>query len=361
MNITYLIGAGASFEALPIVSQIEDKLLGFSELFKPSSIHERNSSSFFDSKNSNLSNSYLSQFKFKSDIFLEKYNLIKTIHREINWLYGKSRNQSSIDTLAKKLFLQKDYKNLKRLKVIMSCFFYYCQITKFDKRYDSFFASILDELDTIPNNIRVVSWNYDSQFEIAFKEFSKGTIDSAKKTLNLQVNGLTDLNGFDAEKFSIFKLNGMTVEKNGKLINDYSFSELKMMEEIITIYEKEVYANFESSMYFAWENFNLESDFYKGLSESIANTEVLIVIGYSFPFFNRKIDAFLLNSMHKLKKVYVQDPEYSNEIIEKIKGLKPWQLIKISGGGFEKKVVTKDMIEFIPKTFTDQFFIPIEF
>ncbi|WP_104735208.1 SIR2 family protein [Hanstruepera ponticola] len=352
MNITYLIGAGASFESLPIVNQIEPRLLEFSELFKPYGLQEINSGIYFTQDSSNFSNSYLSKYEYKSDVFYEKYNLIKQIYDEIIWLHNESKNQSSIDTLAKKLFLQKDYKNLKRLKVIMSCFFYFCQTQSFDKRYDSFFASILDNLDTIPKNIRIVSWNYDSQFEIAFKEFSKGTIDSARKTLNTQINGVEN-DFFDPNMFSIFKLNGMTSEKKGIFIDNFDYDKFKMMEEILSVYDQEVYRSFESSMSFAWEYKNEDNNFFKNLFKSLKNTDLLVIVGYSFPFFNRKIDKDILDSMPELKKIYVQDPNNSEGIIQKIKSLIPKKKAYFDGA-------TRS-IQYIPVTFADQFYIPVEF
>ena len=72
-----------------------------------------------------------------------------------------------------------------------------------------------------------------------------------------------------------------------------------------------------------WENFNQELKFYSDLRNSVEKTDILIVIGYSFPFFNRKIDKFILDSMDNLKKIYVQDPENANDIIEKIESLPP--------------------------------------
>jgi hypothetical protein len=39
------------------------------------------------------------------------------------------------------------------------------------------------------------------------------------------------------------------------------------------------------------------------------NTEILVIIGYSFPFFNREVDRQILNSMLKLEKVYIQAPD----------------------------------------------------
>jgi len=41
-----------------------------------------------------------------------------------------------------------------------------------DYRYDSFFASILNDLQSFPENIKILSWNYDLQFEISFAEYS---------------------------------------------------------------------------------------------------------------------------------------------------------------------------------------------
>jgi len=353
MNVTYLLGAGASYDALPIVNQIEERLLRFSKLLEPSGIDEINSSAFFQPNSGNISNKYLSTFKFKSDDFIQKYNLIKKVHSEIIWLYNESKNQSSIDTLAKKLYLQKDYKNLKKLKVIMSCFFYYCQIEKFDKRYDSFFASILEELNSLPDNIRIVSWNYDSQFEIAFKEFSKGTISSATNTLNIQLNSINYENSFKSDAFSIFKLNGTTGEKNNLFINDFDCTQVKMINEILEIHELEVYRSFEPSMSFAWENNNKNDVFFGNLHKSLMNTDLLVVIGYSFPFFNRKIDQNILDYMPELKKVYVQDPKNSDGIIQKIKNLIPNKRVYFNGADRP--------VEYIPITYSDQFYIPIEF
>ena len=84
---------------------------------------------------------------------------------DIKWLFDLSNDHASVDTAAKKLFIKGDYKNLLRLKVALSIFLIVEQILKSpDKRYDSFFSSILgDSKSDFPKNIRVVSWNYDLQ------------------------------------------------------------------------------------------------------------------------------------------------------------------------------------------------------
>jgi hypothetical protein len=43
-------------------------------------------------------------------------------------------------------------------------------------------------------------------------------------------------------------------------------------------------------------------------------TKTLVIIGYSFPYFNRAIDRSLFDGMHYLSKIYIQDPNAGNMI-----------------------------------------------
>lgn len=362
MNITYLLGAGASYNALPVVEKIPERLNSFADQFKLQPLEWL----IENQQKSRISEKYILNIT-DSEIQKREFGKIKTFLRDILWLKDESEKHSSIDTFAKKLYLQGQKKSLEKLKFILSCFFLYEQTLRFDRRYDSFYASILDNISTLPDNLKILSWNYDSQLEIGYSNFTYAGINHTRKALNVITKGIENISEDQKNKFAIYKLNGTTNfidDKNEPfdLIPNFEHEELSLLEDFLEMHSSQILQKkYNCSLSFAWENFNKNSYFNKNLSESIKETDILIIIGYSFPFFNRKIDEFILDSMPKLKKVYVQDPKYSNEIIEKIKGLKPWQLIKISGGGFEKKVVTKDVIEFIPKTFTDQFFIPIEF
>jgi len=58
--------------------------------------------------------------------------------------------------------------------------------------------------------------------------------------------------------------------------------------------------------------------------------------------------------MRNLKNIYVQDPNNADDVIEIIKGFFPAPNINFT-------MKESKIIEYIPKTFTDQFFIPIEF
>ncbi|XCF06637.1 hypothetical protein ABI125_01970 [Tamlana crocina] len=356
MNITYLLGAGASYEALPIVEQIPDKLEGFLNQFYISSFD-------FVIKNqqkSRIGEKHLFRFNSIEGQKLE-FEKIKTFHKDILWLVNGAKNHTSIDTFEKKLYLQDNHTDLKKLKYILSCFFIYEQTFHFDKRYDSFFASILESLSEIPSNLKILSWNYDSQLEIAFSRFSNKTIEESRDILNVFSKGNMPTSSAENlnNEFNVFKVNGTTNLKNKKnetydLIEDYDIDEVNLVSSFLEIYSsRKLFSDYEPNMSFAWENFKEESKFYNNLQNSVEETETLVVIGYSFPFFNRKIDKFILDAMPKLKKIYVQDPKYSKDIIEKIKGLIPEKQVQHYG--------YLGPILYEPKTFHDQFFIPIEF
>jgi hypothetical protein len=83
------------------------------------------------------------------------------------------------------------------------------------------------------------------------------------------------------------------------------------------------------------------------VQKCVENTDVLIVIGYSFPFFNRKIDKILLEGMPDLSAIYVQDPTNSESIEERIKS------ILDEGRDY--------FIKFHQVKMIDQFYIPFEF
>jgi hypothetical protein len=49
------------------------------------------------------------------------------------------------------------------------------------------------------------------------------------------------------------------------------------------------------------------------LYDKIADAQILVVIGYSFPFFNCETDHEIFSKMEKLERIYIQDP-YADDI-----------------------------------------------
>ena len=57
-------------------------------------------------------------------------------------------------------------------------------------------------------------------------------------------------------------------------------------------------------------------EFFNDIKEQIKpfvnDAEVIIIIGYTYPFFNREIDRWIVQEMPNLKKIYIQDPHAEN-------------------------------------------------
>lgn len=57
---------------------------------------------------------------------------------------------------------------------------------------------------------------------------------------------------------------------------------------------------------FSWEKMN--DQYLTRIADCVADARVLVIIGYSFPFFNREVDRQLFERMPMLEKIYIQDP-----------------------------------------------------
>ena len=300
-EITYLIGAGASYNALPIVSQMSKRIVIASAwLERQYQVHHI----------PNRGNTADSQ-KFTKVI------------EDLNWLKeicDTSKN-FSVDTYARKLNLAGKDEEYQKLKNILSFYFTLEQkINSPDIRYDNFWASILKHKSVFPSNIKIISWNYDFQFELTYQDFlganSLSDARDALRVVSLETPRL-DIKFDYPHLFGIFKLNGSaTFNSNRENGTNYlidNFNELKnddFIIELVNKYEllcKNVF--YKNHLSFAWDN-KINIPFYNLLKESVKNTEILVVIGYSFPFFNREIDKLILNDFmgDNLKKVYFQAP-----------------------------------------------------
>lgn len=301
MNITYLFGAGASREALPIVNEIPSRLKFVIELLEANEIKISHSETIDDVPGKT------------------QLELLEQLIEDLKWVLEKSENHASVDTFAKKLYIKSQWRELKRLKLAFSIYLIIEQtINPCDKRYDSFLASILNSDGEFPNHLRILSWNYDFQFEKSFSEYSdQPDIFSNQARLKI-INKYSNPRHNYENSFSMFKLNGTsTILENGR--SHYFFFEnfenkvsKGILQTILRNYGviKAQDSRFSSGLSFAWEDsFDKDRDIIKIAKTGTTETEVLVVIGYSFPFFNREIDRDLIKNMTKLKKVYFQSPD----------------------------------------------------
>ncbi|MBR4962482.1 MAG: hypothetical protein IKY54_01100 [Muribaculaceae bacterium] len=128
----------------------------------------------------------------------------------------------------------------------------------------------------------------------------------------------------------------------------HNFDVYLLNEILLRHYKNKNYTN--SKISFAWDNEKfLTLNFREAIKNAIGDAKTLVIIGYTFPFFNRNIDRMLFDFMPNLEKIYIQDPN-ANQIIQ---NLEP---IYSRNHPFLSKL--KNNI--IPKTNTDQFYLPPE-
>jgi hypothetical protein len=301
-EITYLLGAGASIGALPIVNEMHEKIDVASNWFSHhfwNAHKEKPNEKEYDVKNE----------KIKTDL------------QWLKEICDTSKN-FSVDTYARKLDLSGNREDYVKLKNILSFYFTLEQKrNRPDLRYDNFWASILKSRTEFPNNVKIISWNYDFQLELTYQDFfGHDSLKVAREALNVTSQETEFVRLPDPGKFGIFKLNGSATFNTNSIENrdtnyftdKFKTSDTDFITGLVETYEKlcttpRVNIN---HLTFAWEH-RIDNQFYKHLKESIQNTEILVVIGYSFPFFNREIDKLILKQYmgNSLKKVYFQAPD----------------------------------------------------
>lgn len=336
--ITYLIGAGASFESLPLVREIKDRLsITIKDLedtrFEPTDF-------FYESDTTTIQ-------EYKNHLL-----------ESLRWLKDECEKHASIDTLAKKLYLKdRTHPNLIRLKFATSAFFMLEQLKKLDSRYDSFLASILiNDFQDFPKQVRIISWNYDNQFEMTYANYTDDH-NLSNNSASLNIHSKFQNKKSFREGFGIFKLNGTVGYQTNEnleygieyLTGSSSFKPDKAsIKKIIQAYTEGIYKHtIYSTLSFAWEEeTGSENNIIEKTKQATKDTTSLIIIGYSFPFFNRFIDRDILTNMSKLSRVYFQSKE-SEEVLR---------------SRFRNVYKGRDMsdAEMIKIDYNDQFYLPPE-
>lgn len=275
----YLLGAGASCQTLPLASNFAERLRLFAVDLEKAGPIDWHGHPVWKNRT--------------------------TLFEAINWLARESSRHFSVDTFAKKLFFLGDKENLKKLKATLSAFLVIEQSWQpVDQRYDAFLASVmgLDENTGIylPEHLIIYTWNYDTQLEKAFYGFCE---DDDKVFDNIINNK------------RIYKINGFCGTYPPSTIGDPFHAAIHpndepAWEEGINLYN-ECMADPSSpdpEIKFAWEdstNARLKS---MGLSQ-LSEVSEMVVIGYSFPYFNREIDRLIFKQFDHLNRIYLQYPK----------------------------------------------------
>ncbi|MGE0561962.1 MAG: hypothetical protein AB7O47_09110 [Flavobacteriales bacterium] len=337
-KITYLFGAGASMNALPIVNQMPERIKGIIDYLKKNKL-ELSEMLFFE--------------RHKQELPKNQYYYFNSMIKDFEWLNEESIKHASIDTYAKKLFIKRDEDKLRALKAALSAYFTFEQIINPpDKRYDAFYASLLTEGCIFPNSISILSWNYDSQFELSLAEYSNSKeITVNKDMLNSKIKYERVNSSSEPKSFGVYKINGSAgmYLANRRLYfhtTDYSsILSTSIVSQVVLGYIIEKSFDIVTpTLSFAWEDEYQNQSIIQSAIENSDDTEILVVIGYSFPFFNRDIDRKIIGNMKNLKKVYFQSPD-ATIINERFQAIKD----NLTG------------IELVNRFDVEQFLIPNEF
>ena len=327
-KVTYLLGAGASCNALPMVKGFAERVSNFIDALKPRVIWADDSTGGFAYKTPDLS--------------WPRTSLEKELTESLDWLGKEAERHASVDTYAKKLFIRGDKEareHLHKLKSTLSCYLLLEQsLNPVDKRYDSFFASILTrkspEIPSLPKAVSIVTWNFDTQMEKSYKEFCEDS-DFVYEGITMAPN--------------IIRLNGVYGQPHKHETRDLCYMNFSksFFESVLSLFQNHMHhaAGYGPSISFAWEKSNLEAK----VTEVIKETTTLIIVGYSLPYFNRDIDRVLFEIMAPtLEKIFIQVPESAHPGVQE-------RFLTLCKDESVKKV-TRDKIEMLAGT--DLFYIP---
>ena len=343
MKVTYYLGAGASHDAIPIVGELEK---AFGEL--KSWINYTNSTNRLQ--------------RYRSVETKETYALLNAL---LDTAIFNAKLYGTIDTFAKKLTIGKNEQDLAMLKAALSYFFSVWQEINFkrinlksvrenqfkdiDSRYLGLLTNYLNSEEKIKldDDVKFLSWNYDTQLERALAVITDKSVNSVldgfgiypfKKETAPNIIHLNGIAGLYSEKGVVHSL----LKEESPLGNSERNVVLKERINFIKAVEnREVDVNEYFS--FAWENNPTSRQAIEHAEKIMTNTEILVIIGYSFPTFNDQVDKRLIGAAKKsdrLKMVYYQDPNASKEVLNARFGIE------------EKK------IKIIQKT--NQFVLPLE-
>lgn len=325
-KVIYLLGAGASANALPTYANFKARL----ELFK----------AFLDYRKQDVDESNLKTGP-REDSLLDSLDFLL---KEMNY-------HSTPDTVVKKYFHLDDQYSIRRIKATLICYFLYEQkiselfigIDKdsnpvfqqrlpVDHRYDALMASLLipERGLSLHKNVSILSWNYDYQLELAFNRYQiRKDILTSRIALNSYPDPFTNHSvPIHFTGFAVLHLNGVAFGKPENPIRislfnaDFFTKDNLPVDDLFFIYRQFMFSKDENGFpekpidpffYFAWETtwrdnreLTWKNEIKTAAIHLAKEADTLIVCGYSFPSFNRAIDKEIIGNMRGLKRLYLQ-------------------------------------------------------
>lgn len=329
-KVVYWLGAGASCQALPIVGEMPNAFRN--QPYWVLNVYPK-------AQGAPWFNRYREQMG-KYAVAAEKYG--------------------TIDTYARSLFLLKKHDELADLKLHLSMYFLieqavetktyrqgnqppneYSKPDQIDKRYMTWLAQVLDNDAVIHPRVRIISWNYDLQVEHAIGLYHG--LSNLSKVHEAERFGvypaLEHSDDKPMDKPALIHLNGIAgqavINNSTKALYDELISGnpedyLKHLFERYDGYntrERTMLHAMSDTFNFAWEDNKKSKTGIELAKKSFQNARVLVIIGYSFPAFNRTIDMALVKSFidetksSRSGRIHIQSPNMTAENFRHLFGI----------------------------------------
>lgn len=279
-KILYILGAGASVNALPLARSVWNNI-DQSQPVIPGLLYEL--------ENINMNN--LLQLLNQKDYGV----MIEKLKDDFKLLAFNAKDFGDVDTYAKYLQIMRP-DELRDLKKTLSSYFVVKQVMHGvrDKRYLPWLVSLM-ETRRFPDNVKILSRNYDFQVELAAGQM--GDLEEVKHEGSGFMHSPSWLTHYpnadstfsDFHLLSLIHLNGIAGYIETSLSNSGSVfqKQYNTVDAQLQFLEKD---DLSGQMHFAWEKSGYHNKLMKYVMNMIDHITILVVIGYSFPFFNRTVD-----------------------------------------------------------------------
>lgn len=301
-EITYILGAGASAGAMPVVDSFVERFKHFLNAFL----------------------TYLQDEREGKEVYTVATKFIEQVESHL-----------SFDTFFKKIYHQGNPSWTIPYKKILLLYFLYEHFVQvnskqgpsalvtmgkkynLDPRYDALIAGLLKaskETPTFLVKTNFITWNYDLNLFSALKAF----LYPGHPISALIKDTCKGLNYFElAPECSLLHMNGLMFHPS---LNEIKPADTEQLKRMFTTFLADFFLSngpMEQSvkhLRFAWESIEEAQDsgltpFYSKAKEMIERSKKIIIIGYSFPLYNRQIDlSFLRPEILANKALFIQDP-----------------------------------------------------
>lgn len=316
-ELTYIIGAGASYESMPLVKNFPRRFRFFVEIMNQLSNHP-----------------YVSA---------EDKASVRILHQHSLAFYKEIVSHQSFDTFFKKLYHTEQQSKINLYKKVLNVYFLWESVTTekgnsddhanisaqegdfikrslIDKRYDALIAGLLKPEKGTPTpycKVNFITWNYDLNLILSIKNYysPNSTIGDFIKSIDNK-NNVWNI----GDHFSIVNMNGYFY--NAKLDPMIRYQDITLNEMIFEVikdnYFEDMLIDKDANLIsFAWESEGTNSNL---LKQIIADSGNIVVIGYTFPLYNRLVDLIFLNDVivNVNRRIYIQDPN-SDQILDSVK------------------------------------------